>query len=45
MALEMLREDLQHPSEDAGVLHQVALTLAEASGRVAEIEREIAPPG
>jgi hypothetical protein len=42
LALEMLREDLRHPSTDtsAEVLHEVALTFAEASGRVAKIEAE-----
>jgi hypothetical protein len=39
MALETLREDLRR-SNDTDVLHEVALTLAEASGRVAEIEGE-----
>lgn len=42
MAFDILREDLRHPSTDADaeVLHEVALTFAEASGRVAEIEKE-----
>jgi hypothetical protein len=42
LALEMLREDLRHPTTDtsAEVLHEVAITFAEASGRVAQIERE-----
>lgn len=46
MALDMLREDLRHPSTDDGaqVLHEVALTFAEASGRLAQIEGESGAP-
>ncbi len=42
MALDILREDLRHPSTDtdAEVLHEVALTFVEASGRLAQIEGE-----
>ena len=42
LALAMLREDLRHASDDTGaeVLHDVASTLAAASGRLAEIEQE-----
>jgi cation transport regulator ChaB len=42
MALQVLREDLRHASDERGVevLHEVALTFAEASGRVAQIEGE-----
>ena len=50
LALEMFHEDLRRPSTDAkaALLHQVALTFAEASRRVVQIaaEREMgsAPP-
>jgi len=46
LALEMLREDLRHATDDssAEVLHEVALTFAEASGRLAQIEGEIGSP-
>ena len=42
IAFEVVREDLRHPSDEAGVetLHQLARTFAEASGRLAQIERE-----
>lgn len=41
IALDVLREDLRLIQDPAAeVLHEVALTFAEASGRVAEIERE-----
>ena len=45
LAVEMLREDLRHPSSDeaAHVLHEVALTFAEASGRLVEIEGQEGP--
>lgn len=46
LAVEMLREDLRHPSTDTdtGVLHEVALTFAEASGRLVEIEGGMGSP-
>jgi hypothetical protein len=42
VALEVLREDLRHASDEAGVetLHRLALTFADASERLAQIERE-----
>ena len=42
VALDVLRDDLRFSGEAnaAQVLHEVALTFAEASGRVAEIEGE-----
>lgn len=42
LALELVREDLRFHGDDAAaeVLHEVALALAEASGRLAEIDSE-----
>jgi hypothetical protein len=42
MALEVLREDLRHPTDEAGVetLHRLARTFADASERLAQIQRE-----